>query len=312
MLGKKLAKVLGLSLAILFFSIQIAVAATQLNGSEITVPGKKSYVQNHLFKIKILSQKVNLRKAEVVRAEIEGDCLFRVKVFRKNRGEPVWVESFKGVKSFIWNGKDSSGKLVSNGEYLVLVEGERGGLNVSEVFSVEVNNNREGREAGEVSMALTPTETPLASVELSEGSLTESEPEVAVSYPGAFVAAIEGRVASRFVPQISGKLVSLRLGFSGENIKVYLREDDGGKPGEIIATFDYPSGVDYPYITLKEVDVSQSSVYLEAGKPYWIEGPGVALYSNYTGVTYDWAPWSGVWYNTGWENPFAMEIYVQR
>jgi len=305
---KNLLKVLGLSLAILLFSSQLTFA---INLNSV---GERNYLGNKLFKVEVLNKHVNLNKAEVVKAQVKtsADCLFTVKIFKKNKNKAVWSDSFSGEKTLVWDGRDESGNLVSNGEYVIAIKGEKKGVSESEVFSVEVNNNGEVKKEG-MDLGLALTELQLTSTDLSrEENSVEPVTELAVNYSGAFVAAIEGRVASRFTPQVSGKLALLRLGFSGENIKIYLREDDGGKPGEIIATFDYPSVNDYPYITLKEIDVSQSSVYLEAGKSYWIEGPGVALYSDSLGVTYDWSPWFGVWYNTGWSYPFAMEIYVQK
>ncbi len=299
-------KVLGLSLAILLFSSQLTFAVN------LPSVGERNYLGNKLFKVEVLNKHVNLNKAELVKAQVRtsADCLFTVKIFKKNKNKAVWSDSFSGEKTLVWDGRNKSGNLVSNGVYIIAIKGEKKDLSISEVFSVEVNNNGEIKKEGILDLAL--TELQLSTDLSAEGNLVEPVTELAVNYPETFVAAIEGRVASCFTPQVSGKLALLRLGFSGEDIKIYLREDDGGKPGEIIAMFDYPSVNDYPYITLKEIDVSQSSVYLEAGKSYWIEGPGVALYSCFLGVTYDWSPWFGVWYSTGWSYPFAMEIYVQK
>lgn len=249
------------------------------------------------FNLRVLSQHANRKKGEESVVQASGDSIkqFQATIYRKTRpGVTVYSNSYTGSAAEIrWDGRDNKGIPVANGSYVLKIAAvDFDGLTHTDLVQLEVNN------------AQSPAPTP-------DPTATEPIPQATVvSYQADGAASIFGRVASAFVPGAGGRLGKLKVAMLSTGSQAYIRADNGGSPGEILAAYNLAPQTDLSQINFEEIALPVSPASLEQGKTYWLEGPGTAIYSSVYALTLDWSYAYQLWYDTGWRRPFAMELSV--
>lgn len=253
------------------------------------------------FVLTIVSHVVRSRGAQTAIVKGSGDAIteYNLKIYRKSRPEVI-VFSSRAVGSAFelnWDGRDNWGFNVASGYYLLDVNGtDNQGLVYTESVQIKVNQSV-------VAKAL-PAPAPAV-----PGTVVPRIEDVSAAYPATEANAIPTRMATTFVAGLTGYTGTLKAAFYSDGSQAYIRADNNGEPGEIIAAYNITAEYRFPEIYVQVVGEPVQSGLVEQGRTYWLEGPGIAVYSNVPATTRAWSN-SGYWYNNGWSKPFAMELSV--
>jgi hypothetical protein len=282
-------------------SIRSAGSGAGVQGQGGAPNGSVSNRSAKAFALTIVSQVVRPRGGQAAVIKGSGNTIteYNMRIYRKTRPEViVFSTRFVGnTFELSWDGRDNWGFVVASGYYLLDVYGtDDQGQVYSDSVQIKVNNGA----VPKVMPAPAPSAPAVVAPRIED---------VSAAYPATNAAAIPTRMASTFVAGLTGYTGTLKAAMYSDGSQAYIRADDNGEPGEIIAAYSITAQYSFPQIYIEVVGEPVQSGLVEQGKTYWLEGPGIAVYSNIPATTRAWSP-SGYWYSNGWTKPFAMELSV--